>query len=130
MNPSEPNSDSRGVPSLGRVTLNGDAWSCVIELPRPIAESIRRMLERFGIPSVLRTPWQWVQATPVIELETGGFMGMVGLFVPEVMRVQAMLVLEDAGFLEPSSLEPSSLAADSLEADSLEIGLLANENSD
>jgi hypothetical protein len=87
------------------VTLNGDSWSCVIELPRPIAESIRRMLDRYGIPSVLRTPWQWVQATPVIELETGGFMGMVGLFVPEVMQVQALGVLEDTGLLETGLLE-------------------------
>jgi hypothetical protein len=96
------------VSSLERVTLNGDSWSCVIELPRPIAESIRRMLERYGIPSVLRTPWQWVQATPVIELETGGFMGMVGLFVPEVMQVQALGVLEGTGLLEPESLEPDA----------------------
>jgi hypothetical protein len=88
-------------PSLERVTLNGDSWSCVIELPRPIAESIRRMLERYGIPTVLRTPWQWVQATPVIELETGGFMGMVGLYVPEVMQAQALGVLEETGLLEP-----------------------------
>jgi hypothetical protein len=80
--------------------LNGDSWSRVIELPRPIAESMRRTLERFGIPSVLRTPWQWVQATPVIELETGGFMGTVGLFVPEVMQVQALRLLEDAGLFE------------------------------
>jgi hypothetical protein len=77
-----------------RVTLNGDSWSRLIELPRPIAESIRRMLERYGIPSVLRTPWQWVQATPVIELETGG------LFVPEVMQAQALRVLEDAGLMD------------------------------
>jgi hypothetical protein len=88
------------VSIIERVTLNGDSWSRVIELPRPIAESIRRMLERYGIPSVLRTPWQWVQATPVIELETGGFMGMVGLYVPEVMQVQALGVLEETGLLE------------------------------
>jgi hypothetical protein len=94
------------APILERVTLNGDSWSRVIELPRPIAESIRRMLERYGIPSVLRTPWQWVQATPVIELETGGFMGMVGLFVPEIMQVQALRVLEDAGLFDPDLLEP------------------------
>ena len=93
-------------PILERVTLNGDSWSCVIELPRPIAESIRRMLERYGIPSVLRTPWQWVQATPVIELETGGFMGMVGLFVPEVMQLQALRVLEDADLFDPDLLTP------------------------
>jgi hypothetical protein len=92
-------------PSIERVTLNGDPWVHLIELPRPIAESIRRLLERYGIPSVLRTPWQWVQATPVIELETGGFMGMVGLFVPEVMQVQASGVLEDAGFLETGPIE-------------------------
>ena len=106
MNP-EPFSEPALI--LERVTLNGDSWSCVIELPRPIAESIRRMLERYGIPSVLRTPWQWVQATPVIELETGGFMGMVGLFVPEIMQVQALRVLEDAGLLESSLLEPDLL---------------------
>ena len=91
--------------NLERVTLNGDSWSRLIELPRPIAESIRRMLERYGIPSVLRTPWQWVQATPVIELETGGFMGMVGLYVPEIMRLEALGVLEETGLLETESLE-------------------------
>ena len=58
---------------------------------------------------MLRTPCQWVQATPVIELETGGFMGMVGLFVPEIMQVQALRVLEDAGLLESSLLEPDLL---------------------
>jgi hypothetical protein len=94
--------------NLERVTLNGDSWSRLIELPRPIAESIRRMLERYGIPSVLRTPWQWVQATPVIELETGGFMGMVGLYVPEVMQDQALGVLEETGLLETGSLEPEA----------------------
>lgn len=96
-------------PILERVTLNGDSWSRLIELPRPIAESIRRMLERYGIPSVLRTPWQWVQATPVIELETGGFMGMVGLYVPEVMQAQALGVLEETGLLETVSLGTGSL---------------------
>jgi hypothetical protein len=92
-----------------RVTLNGDSWSRVIELPRPIAESIRRMLERYGIPSVLRTPWQWVQATPVIELETGAFMGMVGLFVPEVMQVQALGVLQETGLLELNASDGSGV---------------------
>jgi hypothetical protein len=101
--------DAFAKPTLERVTLNGDSWLRVIELPRPIAESIRRMLERYGIPSVLRTPWQWVQATPVIELETGGFMGMVGLFVPEVMQAQALRVLEDAGLLGTDSLGTDSL---------------------
>jgi hypothetical protein len=95
-------------PSVERVTLNGDPWVYLTELPRPIAESIRRMLERYGIPCVLRTPWQWVQATPVIELETGGFMGMVGLFVPEVMQAQALGVLEESGVLETESLEPEA----------------------
>ena len=96
--------------NLERVTLNGDSWSRLIELPRPIAESIRRMLERYGIPSVLRTPWQWVQATPVIELETGGFMGMVGLYVPEIMRLEALGVLEETGLLESESLERDASA--------------------
>jgi hypothetical protein len=95
---------------LENVTLNGDSWSRLIDLPRPIAESIRRMLERYGIPSVLRTPWQWVQATPVIELETGGFMGMVGLFVPEVMQSQALDVLEETGLLETGSLESEEIS--------------------
>jgi hypothetical protein len=95
---------------LESVTLNGDSWSRLIDLPRPIAESIRRMLERYGIPSVLRTPWQWVQATPVIELETGGFMGMVGLFVPEVMQSQALDVLEETGLLETGSLESEEIS--------------------
>jgi hypothetical protein len=96
-----------------RVTLNGDGWVHLTELPRPIAESIRRMLSRYGIPSVLRTPWQWVQSTPVIELETGGFMGMVGLYVPEVMQAQALGVLEDAGLPQTESPETGLLEQDS-----------------
>jgi hypothetical protein len=76
------------------VTLGGDRWRSVGEYPRLIAESFRRLLERYGVPSMLRTPFQWVQSTPVIEIETGGYMGMVQMFVPESMYDDAMHVLE------------------------------------
>jgi hypothetical protein len=108
------------------VIIQGDPW----ELPRPIAESIRRMLERYGLPSVLRTPWQWVQATPVIELETGGFMGMVGLYVPEVMKAQALEVLEESGVLETEILESEILETGVLESESLGSDVLEPEASD
>jgi hypothetical protein len=76
------------------VTLGGDRWRAVGEYPRLIAESFRRLLERYGVPSMVRTPFQWVQSTPVIEIETGGYMGMVQMFVPESMYDDAMHLLE------------------------------------
>ena len=79
------------------VRLQGDPWRLVDELPRPIAESWRRLLERFGVPSMLRTPWQWVQSNPVLELEAGSFQGLVGLYVPEVLFEQALEVLGVGG---------------------------------
>lgn len=86
------------------VTLGGDQWRAVGEYPRLIAESFRRLLERYGVPSMVRTPFQWVQSTPVIEIETGGYMGMVQMFVPESMYDEAMHLLEreatDAEVLE------------------------------
>lgn len=75
------------------VTLQGDAWRLMGEFPRPVAESFRRLLERFQIPSVLRTPWQWVHAASVVEIEAGGFQGLVGLYVPEIMLEEALEVL-------------------------------------
>jgi hypothetical protein len=80
--------------SVETVTLGGDRWQSVGEYPRLIAESFRRLLERYGVPSMIRTPFQWVQSTPVIEIETGGYMGMVQMFVPESMYADAMHVLE------------------------------------
>ncbi len=80
--------------SVETVTLGGDRWQSVGEYPRLIAESFRRLLERYGVPSMVRTPFQWVQSTPVIEIETGGYMGMVQMFVPESMYDDAMHVLE------------------------------------
>ncbi len=80
--------------SVETVTLGGDRWQSVGEYPRLIAESFRRLLERYGVPSMIRTPFQWVQSTPVIEIETGGYMGMVQMFVPESMYDDAMHVLE------------------------------------
>lgn len=75
------------------VTLGGDTWKQVGEYPRLIAESFRRLLERYGLPSMLRTPFQWVLSSSVIEIETGGYMGMVQVFVPESMYQDAINVL-------------------------------------
>ena len=76
------------------VTLGGDTWRQVGEYPRLIAESFRRLLERYGVPAMLRTPFQWVLSSPVIEIETGGYMGMVQMFVPESMYAEAISILE------------------------------------
>lgn len=76
------------------VTLGGDRWREVGQYPRLIAESFRRLLDRYGVPSMVRTPFQWVLSTPVIEIETGGYMGMVQMFVPESMYDDAMHLLE------------------------------------
>jgi hypothetical protein len=72
-----------------RVTVGGDTWALLETLPRMIAESFRRALEAEGIPSVLRTPYGWVMAQNVIEVETGAYQGDVGLYVPEVFLEQA-----------------------------------------
>ena len=79
----------------GDVTLNGVAWRGLGEYPRPVAESFRRALDRHGVPSMLRTPYQWVSLTPVIELEAGAYWGQVHLFVPTAALERAEQVLSD-----------------------------------
>ncbi len=86
---------------MDTVTLSGDTWRRVAEAPRLIVESWRRLLDRYGVPNMVRTPFQWVVSSPVIEIETGGYMGMVQLYVPEVLYQTALEVLEQAGTLEP-----------------------------
>lgn len=76
------------------VTLQGDRWVLVGEFPRLIAESFRRFLAEQGVVSVLRTPFQWVIYSPVIEIETGGYQGSVGLYVPKVLESRAVELLE------------------------------------
>jgi hypothetical protein len=83
------------------VTLSGDTWRRVAEAPRLIVESWRRLLDRYGVPNMVRTPFQWVVSSPVIEIETGGYMGMVQLYVPEMMLETALEVLEHVGALTP-----------------------------
>ena len=94
-----------GVDARRTARLNGDPWVAVGEYPRPIAESLRRTLERYRVPSVVRTPWQWVMGTPVIEIETGGYQGLVELYVPEVMLEDALRAL---GLDEDPDLEPDA----------------------
>ena len=62
-----------------RVLYQGDPWVRLDTLPRLLAEGWRRTLAEGGVVSVIRTPFQWVMASPVIEIETGGYMGDVGL---------------------------------------------------
>ena len=50
------------------VRLSGQVWREVADLPRLIAESYRRALRGAGVPSILRTPFQWVVETPGIEV--------------------------------------------------------------
>ncbi len=80
--------------SADRVRYQGDVWVRLDTLPRLIAESVRRTLSDYGIVSVVRTPFQWVMASPVIEIETGGYMGDVGLYVPEVQEAEANALLD------------------------------------
>ncbi|ADV68614.1 hypothetical protein [Deinococcus maricopensis] len=77
-----------------RVQYQGDTWVAVGGWPRLIAESYRRLLGEHGVVSVIRTPFQWVTYTPVIEIETGGYMGDVTLYVPEVQHQRAAALLE------------------------------------
>ncbi|AFZ66875.1 hypothetical protein [Deinococcus peraridilitoris] len=79
------------------VTLQGDRWVFVGEFPRIVAESFRRLLAEDGVVSVLRTPFQWVIYSPVIEIETGGYQGSVGLYVPKVLEARALQLLEGDG---------------------------------
>ncbi len=76
------------------VMYQGDPWVRLDTLPRLIAESVRRTLSAHGIVSVVRTPFQWVMASPVIEIETGGYMGDVGLYVPQVQHREANALLD------------------------------------
>lgn len=76
------------------VTYQGDPWVLLITMPRIVAESYRRLLAESGVVTVIRTPFQWVMSSPVIEIETGGYMGDVGLYVPRVQEREALAVLE------------------------------------
>ncbi|CAM3573597.1 hypothetical protein [Deinococcus frigens] len=84
-----------------RVLYQGDPWVRVETLPRLLAESWRRVLSAGGVVSVVRTPFQWVMVSPVIEIETGGYLGDVGLYVPQVQLAEALELLgfepEEAG---------------------------------
>lgn len=86
-----------GPPERDEVTLGGQTWVKVAEHPRLIAESFRIYLHEHGIPSVLRTPFQWVGFNPVIEIETGGYMGSVALYVPLAAHADALALLEGDG---------------------------------
>ncbi|THF70140.1 hypothetical protein E7T06_08800 [Deinococcus sp. Arct2-2] len=76
-----------------RVMYQGDVWVRLDTLPRLLAEGWRRTLSDGGVVSVIRTPFQWAMVSPVIEIETGGYMGDVGLYVPEVMLEEALELL-------------------------------------
>jgi hypothetical protein len=76
------------------VTYQGDPWVLLATMPRIVAESYRRLLAESGVVTVIRTPFQWVMSSPVIEIETGGYMGDVGLYVPQVQEQEANLILE------------------------------------
>ncbi|THF86568.1 hypothetical protein E7T09_10705 [Deinococcus sp. KSM4-11] len=76
-----------------RVLYQGDIWVRVDTLPRLLAEGWRRSLSGGGVVSVVRTPFQWAMGSPVIEIETGGYMGDVGLYVPEVQLDEALALL-------------------------------------
>ncbi len=81
-------------PDETEVLFQGDPWVRVAEFPRLVAESYRRLLTARGVVSAIRTPFQWVFVSPVIEIETGGYLGDVGLYVPRVQREEALRVLE------------------------------------
>lgn len=76
-----------------QVVYQGDIWVRLDTLPRLLAEGWRQTLREGGVVSVLRTPFQWVMATPVIEIETGGYMGDVGLYVPQVQWQEALDII-------------------------------------
>ncbi|MFB9990724.1 hypothetical protein ACFFLM_01805 [Deinococcus oregonensis] len=80
-----------------RVMYQGDVWVRLDTLPRLLAEGWRRTLSDGGVVSVIRTPFQWAMVSPVIEIETGGYLGDVGLYVPEVMLEEALYLLGASG---------------------------------
>lgn len=84
------------------VIYQGDPWVRIDTLPRLLAEGWRRTLREGGVVSVMRTPFQWVMSSPVIEIESGGYMGDVGLYVPQVQYAEALAIL-DGGPEEGSS---------------------------
>jgi hypothetical protein len=76
-----------------RALYQGDVWVRIDTLPRIMAEGWRRNLMDGGVVSVVRTPFQWSMGSPVIEIETGGYQGDVGLYVPEVQLAEALALL-------------------------------------
>ncbi|GAA5513604.1 hypothetical protein Dcar01_02347 [Deinococcus carri] len=85
-----------------QVLYQGDVWVRLDTLPRLLAEGWRRTLSAGGVVSVVRTPFQWAMGSPVIEIETGGYMGDVGLYVPQVQLPEALALLGAEGEPEQS----------------------------
>ena len=79
---------------MERQLYNGLEWVSLGSFPRLLAEGLRRSLEEQGLVGLIKTPFQWVIYSPVIELETGGYMGDVQLYVPETMLEEANSILE------------------------------------
>lgn len=88
----------------------GDPWRRLATMPRLMADSWRLALAEDGVVSVLRTPFQWVMASPVIEIETGGYMGDVALYVPEVQWEEALAVWQgtDTDTSNPETKNPET----------------------
>ena len=109
-----------------RALYQGDVWVRIDTLPRIMAEGWRRNLMEGGVVSVVRTPFQWSMGSPVIEIETGGYQGDVGLYVPEVQLAEALELLGRVGMAEQADRPSSVLAYGDLKR--LELAMaLANE---
>jgi hypothetical protein len=77
------------------VIYQGDIWTRLDTLPRFIAEGWRYTLSSGGIVSAICTPFQWLMSGSVIEIQAGGYMGDVGLYVPKVQLAEALELLGD-----------------------------------
>jgi hypothetical protein len=81
----------------------GVRWVRLGEYPRLIAESLRRVLAEEGLVSAVRTPFQWVTFSPVVEIESGSYLGQVGLYVPQSMLTAARELLDASLGQEPDA---------------------------
>jgi hypothetical protein len=91
--------EDQGQPSLPRRLIGEIPYVLFFSAPRVVAEGLKARLEQRRIPVHLETPFT---SFGLPEAYLGTYTGDVGLWVPEVLYEEAVLIVERDHQGEPS----------------------------